>query len=122
MTCVSEYMVRGTFALSPVDTAQTAAQTMLSRNVDALPVCGNGRFLGMLTARDLAMSALAPGEARVGELMSADAVRCFEDEPVEPVLRRARAAAAHHVPVLDRTGLLVGMLLVGEQAVPGERN
>lgn len=120
MTSVSQYMLRGGLALAPTDTAQAAAQTMLALNVGALPVCSDGRLLGMLTARDLTISAvargLAPGEVRIGGLMSANPVRCFEDEPVEAVLCRARAAAAHRVPVVDRAGRLLGMLLVGEEA------
>lgn len=120
MTSVSHYMARGTLALSPIDTAQAAAQTMVSLNVDALPVCSAGRLLGMLTLRDLAMLTVArgllPEQARVGGLMNADPVRCFEDEPVELVWRRGRTPAVHRIPVIDRAGQLVGMLLVGEDA------
>jgi len=119
MNQVSDYMTRGVPALSAVDTARAAAQTMQSLNVDALPVCSDGRLLGMLTARDLAVFAVArglsPAHARVGGLMSVDPVRCFDDEPVQDVWRRSRGAA-QRIPVTDRRGQLVGMLFLGDDA------
>ncbi len=50
---ISELMTPNPQAVQPGDTLQHAAQIMDNLNVGVLPVCDDGRLVGLLTDRDI---------------------------------------------------------------------
>lgn len=125
MQLVSQVMSRNARFVVPGDTLQRAAQLMDELDVGALPVCeGDGeRLVGMLTDRDIAVRAIAAGKApqtaHVDEAMSADVRWCFDDQPLEDVMRQMADSQVRRIPVLSHDGAqrLVGIVaLAGAQA------
>ena len=70
--------------VQPGDTLQRAAEKMKELDVGSLPVCDGGQLVGMITDRDITIRAVAkgsePATATVSEVMTPDALWCFEDE------------------------------------------
>ena len=58
---VGEIMTRGVEIASPDDTLQQAAIRMAELDVGVLPVGENDRLVGLFTARDIAIRAVAQG-------------------------------------------------------------
>lgn len=122
MTQVSELMTRGVRTMMPADTIQAAAQAMDELNVGS-PVCDNGRLVGMLTDRDIAVRGVAQGCAAdrtpVNSIMSKDVQYCFEDDSLDDATRKMGSAQIRRLPVLDRSNHLIGILALGDVAVKG---
>jgi CBS domain-containing protein len=100
-----------------------AAQAMAESDAGVLPVGHNDRLVGMITDRDIAVRAVADGkgpDALVRDVMSAEVKYCFEDEPVEDVLRNMADLKVRRLPVLDHQKRLVGIVSLGDLATNGE--
>ena len=98
-----------------METVQTAAQRMGTRNVGTLVVLDDrGRAAGILTDRDIAVRVVGQGRVasttNVGSVMSADVETVREDVPVAEALRRMRARGVRRLPVTDADGECVGMV------------
>jgi len=104
-----------------VDTAEAgeevraAAQRMRSRNVGSLVILdGEGRPIGIVTDRDLALRVVAegrsPSEVRVREVMTAAPHTIVEDTSVEDALASMRSFGVRRLPVVDAAGRLVGLV------------
>jgi CBS domain-containing protein len=115
---VSEVMTRAVRAVSPHASAEVAARAMDAWGMAFVPVCEDGKLLGVVTARDIALRTIArglpPSRTPVGYLMSASPCWCYEDQPYDEVLRRMGSRLPRRIPVVDRARRLVGMLSLGE--------
>ncbi|MGN6390090.1 MAG: CBS domain-containing protein, partial [Burkholderiaceae bacterium] len=122
MQRISEIMTRDVRAVSPHEVVQRAAQLMNELNVGALPVCDGDRLVGMVTDRDIAVrvtaAGRAPDQAHVEEAMSADVRWCFEDQPLDEVMRQMAGTQIRRVPVVshDDAHRLVGIVSLGDLA------
>jgi CBS domain-containing protein len=122
MQMVSEVMTRNVQYVSPRETVRRAAQMMDDLNVGALPVCDGERLVGMVTDRDITVRAtsagLAPDDAVVDEVMSTDVRWCFEDQPLDEVMRQMADTQIRRVPVVshDDAHRLVGIVSLGDIA------
>jgi len=126
MQMVSEVMTRNVQFISPHENLQRAAQLMDELNVGALPVCDGERLVGMVTDRDITVRGIAagrpPAEAHVDEVMSTDVRWCFEDQPLEDVMKQMADTQIRRVPVVshDDTHRLVGIVSLGDLATKSD--
>lgn len=122
MQIVSEIMTRDVQSVSPRESVRRAAQLMDDLNVGVLPVCEGGRLVGMVTDRDITVRAtsagIAPDDAVVDDVMSADVRTCFEDQSLEEVMQQMSDTQIRRMPVVsrDEPNKLVGILSVGDIA------
>ena len=120
---VADLMTHDPQPIGPDDTLRRAAQLMDALNVGVLPVCDGERLVGMLTDRDIVVRAtaagLAPDDATVGDIMTADLRWAYDDEEVEEAEQMMRATQIRRLPVLNRQRRLVGMLSLGDLAAKG---
>lgn len=122
MQMVSEVMTRNVQFVSPQENLQRAAQMMDELNVGALPVCDGEQLVGMVTDRDITVrgtaAGRAPTEARVEEVMSGDVRWCFEDQPLDEVMRQMGDTQIRRVPVVSHGDQhkLVGIVALGDIA------
>ncbi|HEU4459090.1 MAG TPA: CBS domain-containing protein [Methylibium sp.] len=120
MKTVAEVMTRDVVCVSPDDTLQTAAARMDELNVGALPVCRDGRLLGLLTDRDIAVRAcavgLSPRTTRVDDVMTEPCRYCTPSQAVDAVLRQMGDLQIRRLPVLDDHEKLVGIVALGDLA------
>jgi CBS domain-containing protein len=123
MQTISEVMSRNAQAVSPGDSLQRAAQLMGDLDVGALPVCEGERIVGMVTDRDIAVRGTATGKApqsaHVDEVMTADVRWCFEDQPLDEVMRQMSDSRVRRIPVVshDEQHRLVGIVSLGDLAL-----
>jgi CBS domain-containing protein len=116
---VSEVMTRNTSACEPADSLERAAAIMWDRDCGAVPVVdGAGALHGIVTDRDVAMSAYLKGRPlaaiTVGEVMSRSLHCCAPTDTVERALATMRQHQVHRMPVVDGDGRLTGMLAVAD--------
>ncbi|MBR3692641.1 MAG: CBS domain-containing protein [Clostridia bacterium] len=115
---VKELMVRHIVAVSPEDSAASAAHLLHRYNIGSLPVMSaDGRLRGIVTDRDIVTRCVAeeelPDTCRVRDIMTRSIVTVDEDADVQEAARRMRDGRVRRLPVL-RGDLLVGMLSLGD--------
>jgi CBS domain-containing protein len=126
LSTVDEVMVRKVLAVYPDTSLRTAAELMLEHAISGMPVVDDqGRLLGMLSKTDLVRHRLDEEEGVSVTLPSGQ--HLLEGTTVEDVMTRqvltvpegaslADAAkimvnaSVHRVPVVARTGALVGLV------------
>ncbi len=122
MQRISEVMTRNVQAISPQDTVRSAALIMDQLNVGALPVCDGERLVGMVTDRDITVRAVSagfvPDETKVDDVMSTDVRWCFDDQPLDDVMRQMANTQIRRIPVIshDEAQRLVGIVSLGDLA------
>jgi CBS domain-containing protein len=116
MTC-EEIMTRNPKCCVPSDISVRAARMMKIEDVGSLPVCTeheSGRLVGIVTDRDLCMEVVAegrdPNRVTVDACMTREPVTCRVDEDLETALDRMEANQIRRIPIVDRSGMLVGII------------
>ena len=104
-----------------------AAERMWTRDCGVLPVMdGNGKVLGMVTDRDICMSAWmngAPPQAlTVATAMSRSLHSCNPDDSLEKAEQLMRSNQIRRVPVIDSKGELCGILSLADIVRQADRN
>jgi CBS domain-containing protein len=105
----------------PTDTLHEAARLMWDRDVGCLPVVDDERrLLGILTDRDIAMSAFARDQ-RLGEIpatvaMADQVYSCSAEDPLELAAHMMRERGVRRLPVLDEAGRVIGILSLDDLA------
>ena len=116
MTC-EEIMTRNPKCCAPDDSAVRAARIMKIEDVGSVPVCSGGdnsRLIGIVTDRDLCLEIIAegrdPNSVTVESCMTREPVTCRIDDSTEAALSRMEANQIRRIPVLNRQGMLVGII------------
>ena len=106
--------------VSPEDTLKTAVQLMADLDYDALPVSEDNHLIGVITSRDVAVQVVrknqGAGEITVGETMSPDVLYCFENEPVNTVVRKMSDWWVRRLPVVKQNKRLIGTVTLADLA------
>jgi CBS domain-containing protein len=114
---VSEVLTRDVQTIQPDQTAQQAANFMLSADAGSIPVTEGDRLIGMITDRDIAVRGVAKGhgpDTPVRELMTNDIVCVRIDEDCEEAASRMSEAQVRRLPVLDDQDRLCGIVSLGD--------
>ena len=118
---VAHHMTCPAHAVHTGDSLNDAARIMWERDVGGVPVVNEeGRPVGIVTDRDLAMSAYLNGrclsEIPVDVAMSRDVRSVRADDPLHRASDVMSRRRVRRTPVVDDTGTLVGMLSLGDLA------
>jgi len=102
------------------ETLVDAAKKMAEKDVGALPICGNDdRLKGMLTDRDIVVSAIAqgkdPSSVKAAELGGHEVVTIGADDSIDEALRTMIDHKVRRLPVIDGHEL-VGIISQGDIA------
>ena len=118
---VNEIITRNPEVVHPESPLIAAAQKMNSLDIGMLPICDEGRLVGMITDRDITVRGVAQGHdpktTRVEQVMTPDVIYCFEDEDVKDVAKKMEEKQVRRLPVLNREKRLVGIVSLGDLAV-----
>jgi CBS domain-containing protein len=109
---VGDLMARKPVSIAPSDSIAVAARLMRDARVSCLGVVEDGRFLGLVTTRDMTTKALAVGldpATPVAEIMTADPETLTPDSLGSDILHIMLERRVGHLPILDE-GRLVGMI------------
>jgi CBS domain-containing protein len=111
---------REVVTIREVDDLTTAAHLLREKHVGCLVVVeshvdsGRQKVVGMLTDRDIVVAVLAreidARALKVGDVMTRSPLLAEEGQSVDAVLRHMREVGVRRVPVVDRSGYLIGVL------------
>jgi CBS domain-containing protein len=127
---VQDVMVKGVRFCNPDTNLATVTKIFWEQGCGALPVVENGRAIGMITDRDIAI-ALGTRNAKAGETFVRDVALpkvffCLGQDDIHTALNTMRAQQVRRLPVVDNEGALVGILslddivLFAEETPTGE--
>jgi CBS domain-containing protein len=113
------------YCASPTMSLTEIASMMKRHGVGAMPVCNEGRLVGMITDRDIVISCVAAGmdasACQAKEFMTSNPVSISPDMDVEEAARIMSKEQVRRLPVLEE-GCLVGMLSLGDVAMALQGN
>jgi CBS domain-containing protein len=105
---------RSVETIDPTASCVEAARQMRDARVGSIVVADQGRPLGMVTDRDLALRVIAAGleaeKVSVRQIMSARPIFVTEDRDLGEVLELMRDLAVRRIPVIDAEQRLVGVV------------
>lgn len=106
-----DIMTREVITTTPQATALEAARTLAEHHISGMPVCDQGRLVGILTESDL--PGVEPGEVTVRELMTTEVITVAPETPVPEIASLLAQHDIKRVPVMagDR---LVGIVSRGD--------
>lgn len=124
---IADVMERVVKFVGPDQTVWEAVEVMEREDIGALPVIHNGRPIGMLTDRDVAMRVdrygKDPKATKVRDVVTERLVYCREDQTVDEVLKRMFAENVRRIPVLSHYGHgLVGIVSLDDLAAQALEN
>lgn len=106
------------------ETLQHAAEVMRRCNIGFLPICEQGRPVGVLTDRDVTVRATAAGadptRVRARDIMTTDIQICFYDQDVGEIARQMQNCQIRRVLVTDHHGQLIGVISLGDLSITGD--
>src|SRR2546428_10843959 len=105
------------YSIAPDQTVYEALELLVDKNIGALVVIDNGKFVGIFTERDYARKVILKGKASketlIGEIMSANPITISSDESLEQCMKLMTNKFIRHLPVVD-DGKLVGLVSIGD--------
>jgi CBS domain-containing protein len=116
---IGDVMSTGLATVAPGDTLEAAARKMGDENVGSLPVAEEGRLVGIITDRDIAVRAVAKGataDSPVSAFMTAEVVTCSPDASVAEASDLMRENQIRRLYVVDE-GSLAGVASLGDLAL-----
>ena len=114
---ISEVMTRDVRTVRPDQTAQEAANFMLSEDTGSMPVSDGDRLLGMITDRDIAVRGVAKGhgpDTPISELMTNDVVCARDTDDVADVASKMSSAQVRRMPIVDSSDRICGIVSLGD--------
>jgi len=120
---VYEAMTPDVVSVGPGTTLAEAARMMRTLHVGPLPVCDDGRLIGVLTDRDITVRATAEGldpvTTPVGDVMTPEVLSCQETDNVSDAALKMQMLQVRRLIVLDEEGRLAGIVSLGDIALQG---
>jgi CBS domain-containing protein len=113
---VKDAMTGQVFAVGPSSTIKDAAAIMLVHDCGAIPVTEDGRLIGMITDRDIAVRAAAKGlssDTVVSKVMTLDPRACAVDDDIEEAMDDMAFLQVRRLPVCEE-GKLVGIIAISD--------
>lgn len=121
---VQEIMSTQVEFIAPTTTLRRAARKMSDLKVGSLPIVEDGKLLGIITDRDIAVHAVAmgrdPNETQVQKVMRTEVTTCFNDQEVNDAASLMTDQHIRRLAVLNHDNELAGLLSVDDlvQASP----
>lgn len=117
---IRDVMNRDVVTMDPQESLWEAAETFRRRHVQAAAVCAKGRFIGLVTERDIAVKGVVkPGSPRsipVKDVMQTELPSCSENEMLVRAMRLMMEHRVRWLPVLDAERQVVGLLSADQAA------
>jgi CBS domain-containing protein len=117
---VREAMSSNVKIANPEQSIRSAARLMAELDCGCLPVGEEGRLVGMITDRDIAVRAVAEGKSSktpIREIMSLEVKYCFEDAELDEVAQNMADIKVRRLPVVNHGKRLVGILSLSDLAL-----
>lgn len=117
---VRNIMSKEVTKLNPDDSIERAAQLMKQHNIGSIPVCDQGKVVGIVTDRDIATRSAAKGQnvkqQKVCDIMSQNPVVGSPEMDVHEVAKLMSEKQIRRVPIVENNSL-VGVVALGDISV-----
>jgi CBS domain-containing protein len=121
--CIRDVMTPSPQTVEPGSPAADAARLMQDVDAGMIPVVENGRLLGTVTDRDIALRVVADGKdpraTTAGEIASTDPVTVEPDQDLDEALKLMARHQVRRLPVIE-DGRLVGVVAQADLAREGD--
>jgi CBS domain-containing protein len=110
---VSEIMTSDPRTCSAEDSIVDVARLMRETDCGAVPIVGNGRVVGIVTDRDLAIRGVAEGkgvDARAGDVMTPSPQCCHPEDEIRDVEQMMAERQVRRIPIVNAAGRCVGIV------------
>ncbi|MFO8011559.1 MAG: CBS domain-containing protein [Dehalococcoidia bacterium] len=118
---VSEMGIKTMRCAEPTTSLSDVATIMKESNISTVPVCQDGRILGIVTQRDIiarcVSAALDPATCQAKAFMTEDPVTISPDQDVEEAASIMSREKIRKLPVVDNKGKLVGIVTLNDIAM-----
>jgi CBS domain-containing protein len=118
---VREAMTPSVRTASPSQSLADAAQLMKSDDVGSIPIVEEGRLVGIVTDRDIAIRAVAeggdPNAVTIADVASRELVTVEPDQDLDEALALMARHQVRRLPVVEEDGQLVGILAQADVAL-----
>jgi CBS domain-containing protein len=101
-----DVMITDVVSAAPSDSVDEAARLLTFHDISGLPVCEDGRVVGVVSEADL----IGKRGETVGAVMTSPAVTVSESTRLEHVAEQLTRQRIRRVPVVDDQGQLVGIV------------
>jgi CBS domain-containing protein len=116
---IRELMTPDPVFCEPGTQLRRVAQLMVENDCGVIPVCDEGRVVGIVTDRDIVTRAftktLDPTTLPVSDVMTHELVLAHADDRIERAIQLMEGEQVHRLPVVD-DDVLVGMISVTDLA------
>lgn len=109
----SEIMTPTPRTCTSADSIGDVARLMRDSDCGAIPIVDDGRVVGIVTDRDLAIRALAEGkgtDATAGEVMTSSPQCCSPGDEIADVEKMMAECQVRRIPIVDAEGRCVGII------------
>ena len=121
LNMVRDIMSKDVQIVSPETLIHEVAKKMLERDCGSILVAKDGRLVGIITDRDIALRCVAeshqPAETTAEQVMTPETLYCRDTDDVEEVAQNMTENKVRRLPVLDENKRLVGIVSLGDLAV-----
>jgi CBS domain-containing protein len=123
---VQDIMTENVKACAPQDTLATAMSLMWDADCGVLPVISDSRkVVGVITDRDIAVALgtrnRLASDIPVSEAMSKQMYFCAPDDDIHSALKTMRKDRVRRLPVINKEGLLHGIVSMNDIALHAEK-
>jgi len=121
---ISDVMTPNPSTVSLADDIQKAARIMRDEDAGSVPVVDEGRVVGMVTDRDIAIRAVADGDfdCTIEDICSDDVVCATPEMSTAEAAELMGEHQIRRLPVVDDDDRLVGIVSIGDLAVKEGRD
>jgi CBS domain-containing protein len=106
---------------TPDATVESVARLMANTNCGEIPICKDGKVVGIVTDRDVTCRTVArgvnPSLAKANDIMTLLPVTIYADDPLRKAIEVMEQEAVRRLPVVDANGVMVGILSQVDVAV-----
>ena len=111
---VRDVMTANPICSTPDASVESLARLMSDTNCGEIPICRDGKVVGIVTDRDVTCRTIArglnPTHTKAGDIMTLLPVTVFDDDPLRKAIEVMEEESVRRVPVVDANGTMVGIL------------
>ncbi|MGQ9788432.1 MAG: CBS domain-containing protein [Candidatus Hadarchaeaceae archaeon] len=120
---VEEIMTKKVITVETEEPVFSMVKKMINKNVECVPVTKAGKLKGLITFRDVIRKVIYEGKdpekMKAKDVMTKSVVTCYKDTTVLDVVKMMKNKRLRRIPVIDRSGRLVGLVTNFDLAIIG---
>lgn len=122
---IKDIMTKNVVSVSQDYDIRTVAELMKKHNIGALPVCLDGKVIGIVTDRDIVLRAIATGKdtnkLTVKDVMTLNPVIAYPETEIQEATKLMSSKKIRRLPIVSNDKL-VGIVSLGDISVDPNLN